>query len=582
MENLLTLSERICRMRTDKPISEKWIKASVLGSTWAAFEIVLGSFLHNLKIPFSSNVLAGIGVIILVSSAYIWKERGLYWRAGLICALMKSISPSAVIFNPMIAIFSQALLLELSVTLLGKNVMGFVLGGMLALTWNFLQKIFNYIIFYGYNIVELYADILKYAQKQLNIDVDLVWSSILILLGIYSSIGVIAAIIGMRVGHRLRNQQNTKKNHATAPGKFVLKKREPFTKYSIAWLFLSAGMMIGTLVLVNFTHPLVWIPAVIVVVGIWISRYKRAFREFLRVKFWVTFVIITMLMAFVYSALQSQSWVAGALIGLQMNFKAAIIILGFSVLGTELYNPMVREFFARSSFHQLPLALELAFSSIPKMLAEIPEFKEVRKSPVSVISGVISGIELRLEDFRNKMKRRVYIITGPVNEGKTTLLKQLVDHLQKDRLRVYGFYAEKKLSGNRVIGYDLVDFFQGKIFPFLRKDMEGSYQRIGHYAIIPSGEDHGRKTLLQAAQAPCDLIVLDEVGLLELEGKGWAGNVSDLLRNSSADLLFVVRDIFLQKVIKKWGIRNCVVIDIKDKQATEVYEMMKPAVQVSS
>ena len=87
--------------------------ASIIGTIWAASEIVLGSFLHNLKVPFSGNILTAIGIIILISVSYIWKEKGLFWRAGLICAIMKTMSPSAVIFGPMIAIFSEAMLLEI-------------------------------------------------------------------------------------------------------------------------------------------------------------------------------------------------------------------------------------------------------------------------------------------------------------------------------------------------------------------------------------------------------------------------------------------------------------------------------------
>src|SRR4030043_1640306 len=114
-------------------LSEKWIKAAITGTIWAASEIVLGSFLHNLKVPFSGNVLTAIGIIILTSISYIWTEKGLIWRAGLICALMKTLSPSAVIFGPMIAIFSEALLLEFSVRLLGRTLAGYLIGAMLAM-----------------------------------------------------------------------------------------------------------------------------------------------------------------------------------------------------------------------------------------------------------------------------------------------------------------------------------------------------------------------------------------------------------------------------------------------------------------
>jgi len=67
-------------------LSEKWIKASIIGTIWAASEIVLGSFLHNLKVPFCGNILTAIGIIILISMSYRWREKGLFWRAGLICA----------------------------------------------------------------------------------------------------------------------------------------------------------------------------------------------------------------------------------------------------------------------------------------------------------------------------------------------------------------------------------------------------------------------------------------------------------------------------------------------------------------
>ena len=108
------------------PISEKWIKASIIGTIWAAAEIVLGSFLHNLRVPFSGNVLAAIALVILISVSYKWRERGLFWRAGVICALMKPMLPSAIIFGPMIAIIMESLLLEASVRLFGRTFFGFI------------------------------------------------------------------------------------------------------------------------------------------------------------------------------------------------------------------------------------------------------------------------------------------------------------------------------------------------------------------------------------------------------------------------------------------------------------------------
>ena len=65
-------------------ISEKWIKASIIGTIWAAAEIVLGSFLHNLRVPFSGNMLTAIALVILIAVSYRWRQHGLYCRAGMI------------------------------------------------------------------------------------------------------------------------------------------------------------------------------------------------------------------------------------------------------------------------------------------------------------------------------------------------------------------------------------------------------------------------------------------------------------------------------------------------------------------
>lgn len=394
-------------MNNDTRISEKWIKASIIGTIWAASEIVLGSFLHNLKVPFSGNVLTAIGLIILISVSYIWTEKGLFWRAGLICAIMKTMSPSAVIFGPMIAIFCEAALLEISVRVFGKTIVGYILGSMLAMSWNLFHRIVNYIIFYGLNIVQLYTDLLKFAQKQLSIHFDIVWLPIIALLIIYCILGLLSAIVGIRVGRKILKQPNEHKseNYRTVSNTKQNTSNSEFN-YSLTWLFANITLMIGSLILLNYSWY-VWSPFIIAIVTIWAFRYKRAIRQLSKPKFWVFFVVITMITAFVFSRLQAEpkSLEEAILIGIQMNFRAVAIIVGFSVLGTELYNPQIRQFFLKTYFKQLPLALELSFESLPSMIANIPDFKTIIKNPVTVIYQIISQAESRLAEINNKLSQ---------------------------------------------------------------------------------------------------------------------------------------------------------------------------------
>ncbi len=561
-------------------LSEKWIKASIAGAIWAASEIVLGSFLHNLKVPFSSNILTAIGIIILVSISYIWNEKGLFWRAGLICALMKTMSPSAVIFGPMIAIFAQSVLLETAVRLLGHNMIGYFLGAMLAMSWNFFQKIINYIIFYGYNIVEIYKSVLQYAGKQLHISFDIVWMPILILFILYALFGAVAAVIGIRVGRKLRNrelkavslptiQSATKKDDQT-------KKNFP---YSTAWLLADILLITASLLLMSLTKWYVWVSAVPVVVLVWSLRYKRSLRQLRKPGFWVFFIGLTMLTTFVFSRLQSEeiTVLEALLIGIQMNFRAIVMLIGFSAIGTELYNPVIRAFFLRTSFRQLPMALELSFESLPAMIAFLPPVKVLLKNPVSVMQQIIAMAETRLEEIRQKQqfKRKVFIISGKVGEGKTRILEQLLGRLKENNISVGGILAPRIMENEQTIGYDLLDLTENRTCSFLRLHDGKAGETIGRYAISMDGIHFGNEALSVAKNLENKLVVIDEIGKLELSDQGWAAALNELLSTSDNHLILSVRDSFVVEVTEKWQIIPVEIFRLDVMNVDEIAQRIK-------
>lgn len=559
-------------MKNKTEINEKWIKASIIGTIWAASEIVLGSFLHNLKIPFSGNVLTAIGLIILISVSYIWNDKGLFWRAGLICAIMKTMSPSAVIFGPMIAILSEAMLLEISVRLLGKTLPGFLLGSVLAMSWNLFQKLVNLIIFYGFNIVELYKNLIQYTQKQLNIHTDIFWFPLIVLLVIYGLLGVASAIIGIRVGRKIVNQPVDFKPSGSADYAAVNSKTTQYFEYSLAWLFADILLIISALIVLNYAAILYWMITVTVIVTIWVLRYKRALRQISKPKFWIYFVLITMLSAFVFTQIQSESLVKGLTIGLQMNFRAVLIIIGFSVLGTELYNPVVRNFFLKTSFKQLPLALELSFASLPAMISHIPDFKTMAKNPVSIIHQLISQVDFRLAELKAKINftQKVYIVTGKVGEGKTTFLVMLLNDLYKKNIKIGGIYSPRVMENGETTGYDIVDISTGESAVFLRKTNNPDAMTIGKYEIFRDGLEKGQNALKISNVIHSQLVIIDEIGNLELNGKGWAESLENLIQFSNHRILMVIRENFVEKVIAKWCLRQYEVFKINEVGYAEV------------
>jgi nucleoside-triphosphatase THEP1 len=559
-------------------LSEKWIKASIAGTIWAASEIVLGSFLHNLRVPFSGNILTAIGIIILISISYIWTERGLFWRAALLCALLKTMSPSAVIFGPMIAIFTEGLLLELSVRIFGRTIVGYALGSMLAMSWNLVQKILNYIIFYGANIIAVYSDLLKFAQKQLNITTNIVWMPIIILLTVYSLFGLLAAITGIRVGRKMLRQPAPVM--PLSAGQTVTTGHQSHLEfgYSVAWLLLNIALIICSFILLNRTSWIIWSISVSAVVIVWSVRYKRALRQLSKPGFWILFVVITLLTAFLFTRSEpgENAFLKGLLTGVQMNFRAVIIIMGFSVLGTELYNPVVRNFFLRSSFRNLPLALELSAESLPLFIASIPDFRDIRKNPVSIFYQVISHADKRLAEIKGKSSdgRKILILTGSIRGGKTTFARELTGFLKKEKIRVAGILSERVMEGSSTTGYDIVNIQTGERWAFLRQGSEESMERIGRFVISQGGLESGRRILHSLAGKEKQIVIIDEVGLLELKDGGWAGCITNLLTGPSPYILMTVRDIYVEDVKKKWDLDNAEVIDISNADPVSTFKLI--------
>lgn len=190
-------------------LNDKWLKATILGSLWATFEIIVGSLVHNLRMPFAGTLLSGFAIVLLVAFYQLWKENGIIIRAGLICAVMKSVSPSAVIFGPMIGIITEAFLLEIIVILFGKNLFSYMIGGGLAVFSALIHKAINLVLLYSFDLVRVYLNMINYAARNLNLPESSAINLLIILSLIYLLFGGLAGFTGYLIGKKAMGQKNT-------------------------------------------------------------------------------------------------------------------------------------------------------------------------------------------------------------------------------------------------------------------------------------------------------------------------------------------------------------------------------------
>lgn len=571
-------------MKQNKKLSEVWLKASVLGATWAASEIILGSFLHNLHVPFKGNILTAIGLILMIAVSFKWKDKGLFWRSGLICALMKTMSPSAVIFGPMIAIFMEAVLFEFSVRLLGRSLIGFIVGSSLAMAWVLVQKVFNLIIFYGFDIVEIYEGLLKFVQKQLHLHTGIFWIPLLFLLGLYIIFGIVSALIGHKIGKDLLNKKRDILPEANISQPQLVNNLSEHFKYSLFWLGLNFFGMIGALILISTVTMEIWLPASVLLILIWVLRYKRAMRQLRRPKFYISFVFITVLAALVISYLGGgeANWREGLMVGLEMNTRAAIVIVGFTVLGTELYNPVIRNFLKNTAYKDAGMALELAFETLPIVVSKLPNARAFLSNPMEVIKILISHAEERFNELKTDKKNMVFVVAGSVAEGKTTYIEQLSEIILKKGVNSGGFYCPRILENDQTIGYDLVSVESRERFKFLTLKKSKEEEGIGKFAINLQTRVYWEKLLEKQHYDGNKVIFIDEIGKLELIGQGWRNSLARLLEQPELCIVAAVRRDFIDEVIGALQLNRHKVLDITEMNVDDAANMILEFVPSSS
>jgi nucleoside-triphosphatase THEP1 len=61
-------------------------------------------------------------------------------------------------------------------------------------------------------------------------------------------------------------------------------------------------------------------------------------------------------------------------------------------------------------------------------------------------------------------------------------------------------------------------------------------------------------TILNSIPDEAKLIVIDEIGPLELGGDGWAPAIEQLVSHSSRPMIWVVREHLVEKIARKWTV----------------------------
>jgi nucleoside-triphosphatase THEP1 len=167
-----------------------------------------------------------------------------------------------------------------------------------------------------------------------------------------------------------------------------------------------------------------------------------------------------------------------------------------------------------------------------------------------------------------KYAGQILLVTGPRGAGKTTLCRRVIEVAQQASWKVAGVLSPAIIRGGLKFGIGVEDLSSGK--RFLLAKLPSQEDDVVEPEIRTEGWVFDQRCLrwsntVLSKAVPCDLLVVDELGPLELEQKkGWTSGIKALESGQFHLGLAVVREELLNHLIKRWPTAS--VITIHDPQ----------------
>lgn len=107
--------------------------------------------------------------------------------------------------------------------------------------------------------------------------------------------------------------------------------------------------------------------------------------------------------------------------------------------------------------------------------------------------------------------KQAYLLTGPPGVGKTTLIKEAISAAEQ---RAGGFYTREIRKQGIRQGFEIVTL-DGANAILASVDFHGPH-RVSKYGVMVNNLDNVGVAALRRAMKECDIVVVDEIGKMEL------------------------------------------------------------------
>ncbi len=148
----------------------------------------------------------------------------------------------------------------------------------------------------------------------------------------------------------------------------------------------------------------------------------------------------------------------------------------------------------------------------------------------------------------------IYVVTGTAGSGKTTWVMNLVRLLASEFIQVGGVYAAGSWENGVRDHFRVNDLENGQYRLLCNRRNSGDDIPFGHFFFKRKGLRFGLAALDKIHYTHPDVLVIDEVGGLELHNGGWSRFLETISSETAATILLVVRESLVDQVLTRWNL----------------------------
>ena len=164
---------------------------------------------------------------------------------------------------------------------------------------------------------------------------------------------------------------------------------------------------------------------------------------------------------------------------------------------------------------------------------------------------------------------KVLVLSGPSGCGKTRLCARVAELARAQGLAVGGVLTPARYDGSRKVGLDAEDLRTGCSWPLAEGTTAADGPTTGAWHFHGAGLEAGRQALEHAV--PCHILIVDELGPLELErGEGWRVAIDVLASEQFRLGLAVVRPALVPRFLELLGVPDLPVVRVTPDHCEEL------------